>query len=158
MSIFGTIMSKILGKTPASPVTAAQAGPSAEVKGATNVAPSEAQASPTTVARAAPSAAAPASPSAAAGPPVDVAAVLDGLEDKATQQLNWRHSIVDLMKLLSLDSSLAARKELAKELHYSGDTSDSAAMNIWLHKQIMVNLAANGGKLPDDLTHLSSSP
>jgi Domain of unknown function (DUF3597) len=157
MSIFGTIMSKILGKAPASPVAAAQAAPAAEVKEPTNVGPSEVQASPAAAARAAPSAAPPASPSVAAGPSVDVAAVLDGLKDKATQQLDWRHSIVDLMKLLSLDSSLAARKELAKELHYRGDTSDSAAMNVWLHKQIMVNLAANGGKLPDDLKHLSSS-
>ena len=57
------------------------------------------------------------------------------------------------MKLLSLDSSLAARKDLAKELHYD-DMSDFASMNIWLHKQIMVNLAANGGKLPGDLKHL----
>jgi len=88
------------------------------------------------------------------GPSVDVAAVLDGLNDKATEELDWRHSIVDLMKLLSIDSSLTARKELAKELHYDGDMSNSASMNIWLHKQIMVNLAANGGKLPDDLKHL----
>ena len=55
------------------------------------------------------------------------------------------------MKLLGLDSSLAARKELAGELHYSGSTDDSAAMNIWLHKQVMQKLAANGGKVPDDL-------
>ncbi|MCI0735474.1 MAG: DUF3597 domain-containing protein, partial [Beijerinckiaceae bacterium] len=82
-------------------------------------------------------------------------AVLDALKEKATQELDWKHSIVDLMKLLSLDSSLAARKELAKELHYGGDTSDSATMNVWLHKQIMKNLAANGGKLPDELKHLS---
>jgi hypothetical protein len=82
---------------------------------------------------------------------VDVAAVLDDLSDKTTEKLDWRHSIVDLMKLLSLDSGLAARKELANELHYDGDTSNSASMNIWLHKQIMVKLAANGGKLPEDL-------
>ncbi len=77
--------------------------------------------------------------------------MLDGLSDKTTEKLDWRHSIVDLMKLLSLDSGLAARKELAKELHYDGDTSNSASMNIWLHKQIMVKLAANGGKMPEDL-------
>ena len=82
---------------------------------------------------------------------MDVAAVLDALSDKKTEKLDWRHSIVDLMKVLSIDSSLAARKELAKELHYDGDTSDSASMNIWLHKQILVILAANGGKLPNDL-------
>jgi hypothetical protein len=82
---------------------------------------------------------------------VAVAAVLDDLSDKTTEKLDWRHSIVDLMKLLSIDSSLAARRELANELHFDGDTSNSASMNIWLHKQIMVKLAANGGKLPDDL-------
>jgi len=82
---------------------------------------------------------------------VDVAAVLDELSDKTTEKLDWRHSIVDLMKLLSLDSGLAARKELANELHYDCDISNSASMNIWLHKQIMVKLAANGGKLPEDL-------
>ena len=64
---------------------------------------------------------------------------------------DWKHSIVDLMKLLDLDSSLSARKELAKELNYTGDTSDSATMNIWLHKQVMAKLAANGGKVPADL-------
>ena len=63
-------------------------------------------------------------------------------------------TISEPMKLLSLDSSLAARKELAKELYYDGDLNNSASMNIWLHKQIMVNLAANGGKLPDELKHL----
>jgi len=65
--------------------------------------------------------------------------------------LNWRTSIVDLLKLLGLDSSLAARKELASELHYTGSTEDSAAMNMWLHKQVMQKLAENGGKVPDDL-------
>ncbi len=80
--------------------------------------------------------------------------MLDDLNNKATQELDWKHSIVDLMKLLSLDSSLAARKELAKELHYDGDMNNSSSMNIWLHKQIMANLAANGGKLPDELKHL----
>ena len=67
------------------------------------------------------------------------------------QKLDWRRSIVDLMKLLDLDSSLAARKDLAKELGYAGDTDDSSAMNIWLHKQVMTKLAASGGKVPDDL-------
>ena len=70
---------------------------------------------------------------------------------QSKQKLDYRHSIVDLMKLLDLDSSLAARKELAKELHYTGDTNDSAAMNVWLHKQVMRKLAENGGKVPDDL-------
>ena len=76
---------------------------------------------------------------------------MDDLAGKAGQKLDWRKSIVDLMKLLDLDSSLGARKELAKELNYSGDTNDSAAMNIWLHKQVMIKLAENGGKVPDSL-------
>jgi hypothetical protein len=136
MSILGTIMSKVLGKAPASPAAAAPVAPSAQASGTTN------PAAPTL---------APTSSSAPSGPSVDVAAVLDDLSDKTTEKLDWRHSIVDLMKVLSMDSSLAARKELAKELHFDGDTSNSASMNIWLHKQIMVKLAANGGKLPDDL-------
>jgi len=82
-----------------------------------------------------------------------VAAVLSDLAKKNKEKLNWRTSIVDLMKLLDLDSSLAARKQLAAELHYSGDTNDSAAMNIWLHKQVMTKLAENGGKVPADLKH-----
>ena len=82
---------------------------------------------------------------------VDVAALLDGLAQKNPQKLNWKTSIVDLMKLLDLDSSPSERKELAKELGYTQDTSDSAAMNIWLHRQVMNKLAANGGKVPADL-------
>ena len=82
---------------------------------------------------------------------VDVEAVLTELASKNSQQLNWRTSIVDLMKLLDLDSSLTARKELAQELHYNGDMEDSASMNIWLHKQVMQKFAENGGKVPDEL-------
>ena len=92
-----------------------------------------------------------ATPSPAAMEQVDVEALLDGLAQKNTQKLNWKTSIVDLMKLLDLDSSLSERKELAKELGYTGDASDSAAMNIWLHRQVMNKLAANGGKVPADL-------
>jgi hypothetical protein len=77
--------------------------------------------------------------------------VLTNLAARKGQQLDWRKSIVDLMKLLDLDSSLAARKELANELNYTGDTSDSASMNVWLHKKVMSKLAASGGKVPDDL-------
>jgi Domain of unknown function (DUF3597) len=84
---------------------------------------------------------------------VDVAAILDGLAGKASQKLDWQHSIVDLMKLLGLDSSLDARKSLATELHYDGSTSDSATMNVWLHKQVMLKLAQNGGKVPEELRH-----
>ncbi|APW38662.1 hypothetical protein RD110_16845 [Rhodoferax koreense] len=82
---------------------------------------------------------------------VDVTALLDGLNAKSGQKLNWKTSIVDLMKLLGLDSSLDARKQLAQELHYGGDTNDSAAMNTWLHRQVMTKVAANGGKMPDEL-------
>ena len=100
-----------------------------------------------------------AAPAAPAGVPapaapmaeVDVEAILSGMQASAGQPLNWRTSIVDLLKLLGLDSSLQSRKELAAELHYTGDTSDSASMNIWLHRQVMNKLAANGGKVPADL-------
>jgi hypothetical protein len=82
---------------------------------------------------------------------IDVVPILEKAAAEKKEKLNWRTSIVDLMKVLDLDSSLGARKELAKELGYTGDTNDSAAMNIWLHKQVMQKLAANGGKVPDDL-------
>lgn len=92
-----------------------------------------------------------AAPASAPQQQVDVTQILDDMQAKAGQQLNWRTSIVDLLKLLGLDSSLQARKELAAELHYTGDTNDSATMNIWLHKQVMNKLAENGGKVPADL-------
>ena len=92
-----------------------------------------------------------AAPSTAGLASVDVEAVLTKLASQNKEKLDWRRSIVDLMKLLNLDSSLAARKELAKELHYTGNTNDSAAMNVWLHKQVMTKLAENGGKVPDSL-------
>jgi hypothetical protein len=105
--------------------------------------------------------AAPASGGAAAGPAsgssaapaqsVDVAPILDKAVAAKGEKLAWRTSIVDLMKALDIDSSFAARKELAKELGYTGDSNDSASMNIWLHKQVMTKLAANGGKLPADV-------
>jgi Domain of unknown function (DUF3597). len=79
--------------------------------------------------------------------------VLTKLASQNKEKLEWRTSIVDLMKLLDLDSSFAARKELAHELHYTGSTSDSAAMNVWLHKQVMIKLAENGGKVPEALKH-----
>ena len=96
-------------------------------------------------------AAAPAQPTSTPMADVDVEAVLTGLSNSNSQKLNWRTSIVDLLKLLGIDSSLESRKELAKELHFTGDTNDSAAMNIWLHRQVMNKLAANGGKVPADL-------
>ena len=94
-------------------------------------------------------------PSQAAVPPaaplqqVDVESILTGMPNSST--LNWRTSIVDLLKLLNLDSDLKSRKELAAELDFTGDTNDSASMNIWLHRQVMNKLAANGGKVPADL-------
>lgn len=90
-------------------------------------------------------------PSAAPAQTVDVAAIVDKAAAATGEKLAWRTSIVDLMKALNLDSSLAARKELAKELKYTGDTNDPATMNVWLHKQVMAKLAANGGKLPADI-------
>ena len=135
MSIFGDIMSAIFGRS---------------AKAETPAAGSQGPATPTSSPAAPPASATPSAPSALAAP-VDVAAVLDALAKKNKQKLNWRKSIVDLMKLLDLDSSQTARKKLAEELHYSGDTKDSAKMNVWLHKQVMIKLAANGGKLPADL-------
>ncbi len=143
MSISGTIMSKIFGasKTPATPTSAS---------GSTSAAASATPSTP--VAGAAPPApTAGATPAASAGL-VDVAAILDALNEKHPETLDWRKSIVDLMKLVGLDSSLTARKQLASELKYTGDTGDSASMNIWLHKQMMAKIAENGGKLPTDLT------
>ena len=84
---------------------------------------------------------------------VDVAPILDKAVAAKKEKLEWRTSIVDLMKALDIDSSLGARKELAKELGFTGDTNDSASMNIWLHKQVMTKLAANGGKLPPEIKH-----
>jgi len=83
--------------------------------------------------------------------PVDVAAILDAAVAKNGQKLDWRRSIVDMMKALGMDASLQERKELADELGYTGDKSDSASMNIWLHKALMKALADNGGKVPADL-------
>jgi hypothetical protein len=131
MSIFGTILSKIFPSS--HPANTAPADPAAPPAADPTAAP-DATAAP-----------------AAAAEPVDVEAVLTDMQANTSEQLNWRTSIVDLMKLLGLDSSLGARKELAGELHYTGDTNDSASMNIWLHKAVMEQLAANGGKVPDSL-------
>ena len=92
-----------------------------------------------------------AAPSAPPAQTVDVAAIVDKAAAAKGEKLAWRTSIVDLMKALDLDSSLSARKQLAKELNYKVNTKDSAKMNVWLHKQIMIKLAANGGKLPPDI-------
>ncbi|RFD20944.1 DUF3597 domain-containing protein [Komagataeibacter melaceti] len=131
MSIFGSIMSKIfaytgLGHAAATTPAAAPAATATPATPAATPAPSPAQ-------------------------PVDVDAVLSAMAAKNPEKLNWQTSIVDLLKLLGLDSSLTARKELAAELHYDGDTNDSASMNIWLHAQVMHKLAQNGGKVSPDL-------
>ena len=86
-------------------------------------------------------------------PTVDMAPILDKAVAAKGEKLEWRTSIVDLMKALDIDSSLNARKELAKELKFTGDMNDSASMNIWLHKQVMAKIAANGGVVPADLKH-----
>src|SRR5689334_1702694 len=124
MSIFGKIMSAIFGtKAEAAPAGGAAAGGAA------------------------------AGGSAAPAATVDVAPILDAAVKAKGEKLEWRTSIVDLMKALDIDSSFTARKELAKELGYTGDMNDSASMNIWLHKQVMAKVAANGGKVPEDLKH-----
>ena len=92
--------------------------------------------------------AAQAAPAAAAAQAVDIEQVLDTMDTQNGQKLNWRTSIVDLMKLVGMESSLQERKELADELGYTGDKGDSAAMNVWLHKQVMKRMADNCGKVP----------
>jgi hypothetical protein len=126
MSIFGKIMSAIFGsKAGAAPASGGAPG-AGTAAGSAPAAPAQS---------------------------VDVAPILDKAVAAKKEKLEWRTSIVDLMKALDIDSSLTARKELAKELGYTGDTNDSATMNVWLHKQVMTKLAANGGKLPPDIKH-----
>ena len=116
--------------------------------GAPKIEPAQAPVSPS----AAPSPA-PAAPSPAQSKPVtvDIVPILDAAVKKSGQKLDWRRSIVDLMKAVGMDASLAERKELAAELGYTGDTNDSAKMNMWLHKALMKRLSENGGKVPADL-------
>ncbi|MFK0686514.1 DUF3597 domain-containing protein [Ochrobactrum sp. BD67] len=120
-----------------------------EAQAATPATETAASSAPTPTAS--PSAAAPAQSAPAAAGSVDVGAILDAAVAKSGQKLNWKTSIVDLMKALGLDSSLEHRKELAKELGYTGDTGDSATMNMWLHKQVIQKLKDNGGKVPAGL-------
>ncbi|MEC4722069.1 DUF3597 domain-containing protein [Noviherbaspirillum sp. CPCC 100848] len=147
MGILSNIFGKIFPSSHAANTQGQQ--PSAQPGAQSSAQPSQ-PASPQ-AAPAAPSQPAPAQAAPVAMEQVDVEQILNDMARKNSQKLNWRTSIVDLLKLLDLDSSLAARKELAQELQYSGDTSDSAAMNIWLHRQVMNKLAANGGKVPADL-------
>jgi len=136
MGLFSNLMSKIFSH--AATTTPVTGGTSAAQTGA------PAPAAPGVQPAAAP---------ATATPPktVDVAAILDGLAAKNSEKLDWKRSIVDLMKLVGMDSSFTARKQLATELHYTGDPNDSASMNIWLHKEVLVKLAENGGKVPPEL-------
>ncbi|AXF14680.1 DUF3597 domain-containing protein [Paraburkholderia caledonica] len=148
MSIFSTILNKIFPHDhPANTGSGGTAGPAA----AATAAPGSATAPAGTPATPSTAAAGASQPPVTPMPTVDVEAVLIKMQESSGETLNWRTSIVDLLKLLGLDSSLAARKELASELHYTGGTEDSASMNIWLHKQVMTKLAENGGKVPDDL-------
>lgn len=139
MSIFGKILGAIFGSSASATTTSAGSAPSSAAP-AGGAAPSSLGT-------------ATASSSAAPAQSVDVAAIVDKAAAAKHEKLEWRTSIVDLMKALDIDSSLSARKELAHELGYTGDTNDSASMNIWLHKQVMAKLAANGGKLPPEIKH-----
>lgn len=128
MSILGSLMGKILGHSDAKATAARPAAP------------------------AGPAAAPTPAPAATAAPPVvDVETVLETMAAGTSQKLDWRNSIVDLMKLVGIDSSLANRKALAQELGYTGDMNDSAPMNIWLHKQVLRKLSENGGQVPANL-------
>jgi 3-oxoacyl-ACP reductase-like protein len=120
---------------------------------ATPVSGSPSAAQPGAATPAAPAVQSAATATAPAAPPktVDVVAILDGLAAKNPEKLDWKRSIVDLMKLVGMDSSFGARKQLATELHYTGDPNDSAAMNVWLHKQVLMKLSENGGKVPAEL-------
>jgi hypothetical protein len=138
MSIFGSIMSAIFGHGGQNATASPTTSPSSPVSKSTSAA--------------APAPATQAQPSSAMSS-VDVETVLTRLAAQKKEKLDWRHSIIDLMKLLDLDSGLSARKRLALELHYLGDMNDSASMNIWLHKQVMTKLAENGGKVPPELMH-----
>jgi 3-oxoacyl-ACP reductase-like protein len=130
MGLLSNLITKIFSHSPAPVASAAPASTAATAPAAASSAPAGA-ATPAT--------------------PVDVGAILDDLAKKNPEKLDWKHSIVDLMKLVGMDSSLSARKALASELHYTGDENDSASMNIWLHKQVLQKIADNGGKLPQGL-------
>lgn len=148
MGILSNIFGKIFPKA-----HAANKGPQAQPQAQAQAPQAQPQAAPQAQPQAQPQVQPQAQPQAAPAmmDQVDVEEILTNMQKSSGQQLNWRSSIVDLLKLLGLDSSLQARKELAAELNYKGDTGDSASMNIWLHRQVMNKLAANGGKVPADL-------
>ena len=133
MNILGSLMGKILGNSARKSEAAANAArPAAPAPAARTAVPA-------------------ATPAAAAPPVVDVETVLETMAAGTNKKLDWRHSIVDLMTLVGIDSSLANRRELAQELGYTGDMNDTAPMNIWLHKQVLKHLSQNGGKVPASL-------
>ena len=144
MSVFGSIVSAIFGSKHAASVTPT-AGGSATPPPSSSTSASPGMPAPTGT---------PSTGPATATAPIsgaDVEAILKKLHDEQREDFDWRRSIVDLMKLLKLDSGLAARKQLAQELGYTGALDGSAEMNIWLHKQVMTKLAESGGKVPDSL-------
>jgi hypothetical protein len=167
MSVFGSIVSAIFGSkhaasvTPAAGATTPSAGSTAST--AAGGASASARSSAPPAADAAAPARSPAPPAAGASAPsaasasakplaiADVEAIIAKLASEQHEDLNWKQSIVDLMKLLKLDSSLSARKQLAQELGYTGALNGSAEMNTWLHQQVMKKLAESGGKVPDSL-------
>ena len=137
MGLLSNLMSKIFSH--AATATPVSGSPSAAQPGAaTPAAPAVQSAATATVPAAPPQ-------------PVDIAAILNGMAAKNPEKLDWKRSIVDLMKLVGMDSGFGARKQLATELHYTGDPNDSAAMNVWLHKQVLIKLSENGGKVPQEL-------
>lgn len=139
MGLLSNLMSKIFSH------------PSATVAATGSASAAPAAAAPGQPPAAAAAAATPAAAPAAPAKVVDVTAILDGFAANNPEKLDWKKSIVDLMKLVGMDSSFGARKELAKELNYTGDPNDSASMNVWLHKQVLIKIAENGGKVPQEL-------
>jgi hypothetical protein len=131
MSIFGSIVSAIFGSSHATGAVPAAGSSAAPTSSAESSAPSAAVAKPMSTA--------------------EVEAMIEKIADQQSEKYNWKQSIVDLMKLLKLDSSLTARKQLAQELGYTGALDGSAEMNVWLHTQVMTKLAESGGKVPDSL-------
>jgi hypothetical protein len=132
MSIFGSIVSAIFGHSAAPGSTAATGTSTAPKPGAPTPPPGATPGKPMTREQ--------------------VEAMIEKLADAQDEEYNWEESIVDLMKLLKLDSSLTARKQLAQELGYTGALNGSAEMNIWLHEQVMTKLAEGGGVVPASLS------
>ncbi|MBY3255711.1 DUF3597 domain-containing protein [Rhizobium laguerreae] len=142
MGIFDKIKHAIFGEAKAAEPVAA---------GAPTTEPAPAPAAPSANPNPAPAQQSKPVPTATGTATVDIVPILDAAAKKSGQKLDWRRSIVDLMKAVGMDASLTERKELAAELGYTGDTNDSAKMNMWLHKALMKRLSENGGKVPADL-------